>query len=278
MGYKEIHFWSNRAISTNDAFDLERYIDLAEVATEQIQKTHVYDANTESIRYPVIFGDASPNTLFKNGHWEEKGDQSNPKLLTPKYLHHVQPDAKLIISLREPASMIFSSYKYFTKDRLVVSVDNFHHCVLLTLAAFIDCEIHHSRTFCTFQSSAYFDIVTETEQACYTVLLAFQRCQYDIYISHWLEYFNHENLHVIRFEDTVKDPRSAVVNIWEFLGLRELPKVLLKTVSVMDPVNHQDSSLGDMREDTYAHIRNFFEVPNAKLAELLDNDIYLWHD
>ncbi len=51
-------------------------------------------------------GDASTGTLYYNRRWQtEPGNDVNmtePKYLNAHYLHAVQPEAKIIISLRNP--------------------------------------------------------------------------------------------------------------------------------------------------------------------------------
>ena len=69
MGAKEIKWWSNTPLSSNDIYDFERYLDIADIAVSQILKEKRANYVTNMTQYPMIFGDATPSTMFDNIQW-----------------------------------------------------------------------------------------------------------------------------------------------------------------------------------------------------------------
>ena len=69
IGGKEINWWSNNPLSENDIFNLERYMDIADLAVDRILEDFQVDPVTGLLEHPVIFGDGTPSTMFRNYQW-----------------------------------------------------------------------------------------------------------------------------------------------------------------------------------------------------------------
>ena len=102
---------------------------------------------TSEIRHPVIFGDGSPSTMFSTYHWMDS-HEDREILHTPKYLSHVYSSAKILAIFRNPVTMTFSSYKFFSKNLPETSVEHFHTCVVAAINTFRDCIANHSEDYC----------------------------------------------------------------------------------------------------------------------------------
>ena len=57
-------------------------------------------------------------------------------------MSHVQPDVKLIVILRDPVQMTFSSYKFFRMAESPPDVEEFHECVVHSIEV---CVIQYTR-------------------------------------------------------------------------------------------------------------------------------------
>ena len=123
------------------------------------------DFRSDEIRHPVIFGDGTPGIIFSNDHWERYvHTEDEQTVLTPKYLNHIQRNAKIIAILRNPVTMVFSSYKFFNHyvPSSVMSVDHFHMCVLEAIESLQSCaEYHHTEDYCILLKYRHLNISNE---------------------------------------------------------------------------------------------------------------------
>ena len=72
MGHKEITWWSNEPLTKNEVFNFERYMDIADLAVDRILEDVRVNPVTGQAEYPVIFGDGTPSTMFRNAQWVRK--------------------------------------------------------------------------------------------------------------------------------------------------------------------------------------------------------------
>ena len=69
MGGKEINWWSYSPLSNNEVFNFEIYLDIADLAVDRILDDVRVNQVTGQTEYPVIFGDGTPSTMFRNSQW-----------------------------------------------------------------------------------------------------------------------------------------------------------------------------------------------------------------
>ena len=73
MGAKEITWWSSlNPLTNNEVFNFERYMDIADLAVDRILDDVRINPDTGQTEYPVIFGDGTPSTMFRNTQWVRK--------------------------------------------------------------------------------------------------------------------------------------------------------------------------------------------------------------
>ena len=277
MGSKEVHWWGGPKLNNNDIYDFERYLDVADIGARQVFKVVRTTGIDRNRTRPVIFGDATPTTIYSQYHWKHYVDPTTlstnqPYLLTPKYIQHLQPGAKIIAALRNPTYMTFSSYKYFGRT-YDLSVDHFHSCVVLTTELFYKCEVKYSTRYCVFAPLSIFDF--GDQWSCRMVLMSLQKGYYYMFIEEWLIYFPREQLHIVRLEDISSQKITIIQELWNFLQLRPLStKLTFETRSVEK--NTSLYLIGKMKSATIKILENFFREPNIKLAILLHNDKFEW--
>ena len=69
MGGKEVAWWSGDPMTTNEVFNFERYLDVGDLAVDRILDDVRVNSVTGQTEYPVIFGDGTPATMFRNLQW-----------------------------------------------------------------------------------------------------------------------------------------------------------------------------------------------------------------
>ena len=77
---------------------------------------------TEPIESQPIIADGTPRLIWDGDHWQyDVINQAShrPDVLIPHKIHHMTPDAKFIVIMREPASRLVSDYKFFSRTRKV---------------------------------------------------------------------------------------------------------------------------------------------------------------
>jgi len=133
--------------------------------------------------------------LFKNVINKKYLGESSPSYLSdpeaPKLIHEVSPNAKIIISLRDPVERIFSNYLMnYNLGKLKLS---FHETIQKSL------KEKNSTTllFRISRAGLYFDDV-----------------------NRYLEKFGSDNVEIIIFEELVLDLDKTVEKILNFLGVR----------------------------------------------------------
>ena len=266
-GAKEIEWWSAEALSTDEVYNLHRYIDLMDSASQKILENVRLNLTDDSVRHPVIFGDGTPNTLFMNSQWNNymtNGTYKGNFLLTPMFLSQIQPDAKLLLILRNPITMIFSSYKYFNKQKISYSEDHFHMCVVFAVESFMKCQMTSSLEWCVFNYAPL-----KQPSGCRYVTRAIGLGHYHVYIQEWLRYFPREQLMILKLEHYSNQHRATVENIWKFLGLRKLPKQRTFRLNHVGKFNVGTSSIGNMYSKTKQILFRFYLPSIRKLMELI---------
>ena len=105
---------------------------------------------------------------------------------------------------------------------------------------------------------------------------------YYLYLLPWLQVFPRENFMFIRTEDMKKDTGKTLQEIFQFLGMSPLPDDALKFT--VQKTRHNQTILHSSNTDlllpssTKKLLRAYFRPFNEKLAELLNDDNFLWED
>ncbi|XP_052761792.1 carbohydrate sulfotransferase 15-like [Mya arenaria] len=124
---KEPHWLTRKRFSSNPYW--ASYEEYFRAATRQINAKKDPDGF-----HPVIVGDCSASTLWDNDYWTflpEYKNLTEPLYTNADYIHHFNPDAKIIAILRNPIDRLYSDYLYFTagKDK---GPERFHERVKKT--------------------------------------------------------------------------------------------------------------------------------------------------
>ena len=69
MGAKEIRWWNNEARHSDEIYELERYLDIADIGADKVMREATM-TKYEQMMHPIIFGDATPSTIFGENRWK----------------------------------------------------------------------------------------------------------------------------------------------------------------------------------------------------------------
>ncbi|WP_205334523.1 sulfotransferase domain-containing protein [Gordonia sp. BP-119] len=163
--------------------------------------------------------------------------------------HAANPDAKIIVMLRNPTDRAYSHYKW---DFLVGGKAARHRPEYASYAEYID--------FCLKLFPA-----TPAPSLC-----GFPLLQSGIYVTSlalWMDTFGRENVHVVLSEDFFRDTNATICGIHEFLGLApEAP-------APHPIVNQNPVSTPPQDESARRRLHQFYRPWNERLSSLLDRDL-----
>lgn len=214
--------------------------------------------------YHGITGEGTVDVVFDNKFWEMLPGNEHcrePVITNADYVHHINPDIKVIFIVRNPVERLYSDYIYEARFiKYPVSRHLFHEAVVDAIKNHTDCRKHNSLRACAYNATLE------------TFKIRLRVGMYNIFISDWLEIFPRKNILVVRSEDTGGQNREATYKrILEFLNIR--PFTRLEEVSIFQrgPTNTRSASekkLGDMLPETRTLIENFYEPFNKKLTKM----------
>ncbi|KAK7476399.1 hypothetical protein BaRGS_00032324 [Batillaria attramentaria] len=214
-------------------------------------------------------GDGSPTYFWRNYHWAlYPGNEGcgEPRVVIPDFIRRLLPDAKIIISFRNPADSLYSKYLQYGDKGFSRSPDHFHTLVTGQIRRYQDCFSHHSVRSCAYNVT----LSTETE-------VRLEKGLYAVFLADWFRIFPPDQFHIIRFEDYVADIRGHLQNMFDFLALDAMPETSLQEVASRPPANrgnHYD--VGPMLPVTRQVLEEFYTPFNRRLADLLSDKRFLW--
>lgn len=236
----------------------------------------IYRLKDDDGYHRLITGDCSASTLFDNVNWRMLPHADNaqePEYTNADYIHHINPNAKVIMMLRDPVSRLYSDFLYFHKN---VSQSSFHEAVTREIAWLNQCQKTYS-----FRSCMYAKHVKRGSR----VGKPMARIHIGIYHIHLKEFFRvfpRDQILILKLEDYSKSPEAAMKKIFGFLDLSNSAKLKLKilqnTSRHANARHKEDREKGQMWDSTRALLRDFHKPHNDALAELLQDDNFNYND
>jgi len=247
------------------------------------------------IRYLIHYQEASeyvaehPNSLLIDGSqstiWDTRN--TNNLCILPSLISRVVPSAKYIVLMRDPVSRLYSDFTYLCTSYLkahrmetspeyaMQSPDTFHIGAEIEVQEFQKCLESLPLDVCTHYVIDSKPNVSVAQPGCGRVRLGISL--YYVHIAKWLRTIPKEKFLFLRTDDLTKDPYAILSRIWKFLELPSQPSAELQDILY----SHTHSNLLSqtrMKPQTQQMLQNFFETYNKKLAELLQDDRFLWQD
>ncbi|XP_036121259.1 carbohydrate sulfotransferase 15 [Molossus molossus] len=274
---KEPHWWTRKRFGIvrlrdglRDRYPVEDYLDLFDLAAHQIhQGLQASSAEEHSKINRITIGEASASTMWDNNAWTFFYDNSSdgePPFLTQDFIHAFQPDAKLIVMLRDPVERLYSDYLYFASSNK--SADDFHEKVTEALQLFENCVRDYSLRACVYNNTLNNAMPVRLQVGLYAV-----------YLLDWLAVFNKEQFLVLRLEDHASNVKDTMHRVFRFLDLGPLSgkqEALMTKSPASNARRPEDRNLGPMWPVTQRILRDFYGPFNARLALVLADEAFTW--
>lgn len=230
-------------------------------AVEEIQKAET-TTPTGNKYYPKVFGDGSVTTSYDIGDaWIKKNpDVEGPPYTNADLLHAIQPDAKIIVMLREPTERARSWYYYM--HPLKNTPDDFQKLTMESIDCYNNCLKEHNERYCAYA----FGCPYKTFQGLNVGL-------YHIYLRDWIKAFSRKGVLILRLEDWHIDQVGVYKQMLEFLELRSLTPA--ETQRVLG-ARWTQISKKIANPQTQKALKEFYHPHNKKLEELLENNHNLY--
>ncbi|KAM4636158.1 carbohydrate sulfotransferase 15 isoform 1-T2 [Discoglossus pictus] len=274
---KEPHWWTRKRFGIvrlkeplHSPYPLEDYLDLFDLAAQEIQYIHQGDFTTKERHMdPILTGEASASTMWDNNAWTlfyDNVTNTEPPVLIQDFIHAFQPHAKFIIMLRDPVERLYSDYLYFAITNK--SAEDFHDKVNESVQMFGNCLQVSSLRSCAYNTTF-----------SNTLPVRLQVGLYAVYLWDWLSVFDMDQFLILRLEDHAVNVTQSMRMVSSFLDLGPLSDEQEAAI-IKNPASNsrrpQDCSLGPMLDQTRQLLRDFYRPFNQKLAQLLADDSYLW--
>ncbi|XP_062070003.1 carbohydrate sulfotransferase 15 isoform X2 [Lepus europaeus] len=215
------------------------------------------------------FGEASASTMWDNNAWTFFYDNSTagePPFLTQDFIHAFQPNAKLIVMLRDPVERLYSDYLYFASSNK--SADDFHEKVTEALQLFENCMLDYSLRACVYNNTLNNAMPVRLQVGLYAV-----------YLLDWLTVFSKDQFLILRLEDHASNVKYTMHKVFRFLNLgplSEKQEALLTKSPASNVRRPEDRSLGPMWPVTHKILQDFYGPFNARLAQVLADEAFAW--
>ncbi|XP_053244935.1 carbohydrate sulfotransferase 15 [Podarcis raffonei] len=271
---KEPHWWTRKRFGIirlrdgfHDRYPVEDYLDLFDLAAHQIQS--VLQGDTAKDFNKIIIGEASASTMWDNNAWiffYDNSTEGEPPFLIQDFIHAFQPNAKLIVMLRDPVERLYSDYLYFANANK--SVEDFHEKVAESLQLFENCLADYSLRACVYNNTINNAMPVRLQVGLYVVFLL-----------DWLTVFNKDQILVLRLEDHASNVKFTMHMVFQFLdlgALSEKEEALITKSPASNTRRPEDRNLGPMLPITKEILRDFYQPFNTKLAQVLSDEAFLW--
>ena len=277
---KEGHFW--KYFMTND----DQYVYQLQALKSYYYLFHFAEAAKRIKRNPqTITLDASPSTILTIKHGPLLVDSD---LCTfPRIVSTVLPDAKYIVILRNPITLLWSDYWFYCamknwktengqvkvpKGYLKHGPDMFHQHSVTAINEYMSCLQANSE----FECARLATLEMHPGEGCGTRLGA---GLYYLHIVKWLSVLPRKQFLFLRTEDVADHSQSVMQRVWKFLGLHPFVQntqaVHCKSWS---EVSGENNTTMKMFPQTKKMLSSFYEPYNRILAVLLKDDDFLWND
>ncbi|XP_048730666.2 carbohydrate sulfotransferase 15-like isoform X2 [Ostrea edulis] len=237
----------------------------------QIPKIWEMKVSTDGSRYSdIITGHGDPMDFWDNRFWRHipQNDEgaSEPTYTTANLVHHVQPNMKLILLLRDPVERLYSHYYH---QRLGTSPEDFHVDVSASIRHLARCERQNTLRSCLYNQSLLQNMPTHLYASFY-----------DVHITNWLNVFPRSQIFITRTEDFSRDIKRHLLHLFKFLDVGDVPE---KVLNKMSDMSHRYRSIfkvkaGPMLNRTRRMLIDYFREPMKRLSSILNDPRYTWDD
>ncbi|GFO41720.1 carbohydrate sulfotransferase 15 [Plakobranchus ocellatus] len=265
------HHWFNFVQYTNKFSDFDVYLQPFQRLANKVQE----DLKTQSYSRRIT-GDFTPDYLCDSMRW--RCMEGNEESQTPRYtnahaIHRLNPNAKIIILLREPVERLYSRFKHmihvskrFQRYWGHPTPGTFHEASMRAIQLYSDCLQLYPPRQCLYNDTVFKKAMMND--------LGF----YPVCLQDWVDVFPKENFFFIQFEDYIQNRTRTFDKVFEFLDMAPIEdQELQKAMTSTKIFNTGFFKAEPMLEKTKEALRLFFspfvqdlkKIPILKLPDLI---------
>ncbi|XP_076449099.1 carbohydrate sulfotransferase 15-like [Babylonia areolata] len=259
--------------------------------------------------HTTIIGEVAENLLWDNHFWPVlpgNEGQLEPRYTNADYLHHLDPDVKVIIILRDPTERLYEEYQKAAAEQQGVeaSPEDFHSRVTYSLDVLRTCLSTQPLRSCVY------DGVHDDSDTAVGVRAGL----YVPMVQDWLRVFPRQQLHVLHYETFRRRIRIEMIKLVQFLDLKGVTLAQIEAMiqragtvekrkkrkrkpeaekeeeeeeeegeemerwrqGLKDLLEQQEKEKDQMLQETREMLDGFYKPFNRLLATLLEDDAFLW--
>ena len=199
----------------------------------------------------------------------------------PLLLTTLLPHSKYIVIVRHPIRRLLSEFYYFASKgcKTPANADTFHNTAVNHINAFNKCLAEkRDDYYCLYR---HLDWLEQEEASC--IQLKLEATLYVYTLQQWIQEIKTGNLLVLRNEDLEADDVAVATRLYLFLGLSLPIEPIFREfhgVHTNQQIFLQHPREGNIaiRNDTWNLLSDFFQPYNTRLADLLQDDAFLWKE
>ena len=205
--------------------------------------------------------------------------------LLPSVIPEILPKAKFIIVMREPLSMLYSWFWYSCsrvkqpvplRDYKLKGPDIFHERIVAKIRHINSCIMMFPLEKCISEMTTTPKLFLSLMPKCGETVL--ERALYYIYIQKWLSVIPRERFLFLTLEELSRDWNQTTNRLWKFIGVSSFAvNKCTKATNKQKAVDYTNDPRLAMRNDTRDILKGFFRPYNQRLANLLGDRKFLWH-
>ncbi|XP_072019378.1 carbohydrate sulfotransferase 15-like [Amphiura filiformis] len=237
----------------------------------------------------LIAGDGSPSIFWDNIEWKTTLTAACQNLTTPRYvladvIRTVLPKTKILAVFRNPITRLYSDYNYANRS---CTPAFFHDSVTEATRIFSSCLASSTRKECVYKyfteiykNSLHHKLPKERPGMNMNPIKRLFKGYYSLFVPDWLKAFPRDQVMFIRMEDWHSECTTMLPNIYQFLDLEPLSKqntdeICNKTLKNSTPGMN---AKGPMLDTTKQLLDKFYAPDRKDLAQILNDDRFLWND
>ncbi|XP_064601113.1 carbohydrate sulfotransferase 15-like [Liolophura sinensis] len=263
---KEPHWWCK--MRHKKGASMLTYLRCFQRAAQMIAGSNNYTTVVTEPRYQITM-DCSASTMWDHSNWryipQNNLTSDEPSVTNIHSIHHLLPNAKMIVIMRNPIDRLYSDYLFFQTN---LGASNFHQKVIRSIAKLESCFKTRTTRACVYDSQ----IVGGLEVRLYIGV-------YSVYIEDWFQLYPRDQFLFLQSEDYGANVTKSILNVFSFLDLVIPEESKLHNIAKQPHANRRSKknrNLGEMLPETRALLEKFYSPWNKRLAKLLNDNRFLW--
>ena len=207
--------------------------------------------------------------------------------LLPSVIPEILPKAKFIIVMREPLSMLYSQFWYSCsrveqpvplRDYKLKGPDIFHERIVAKIRHINSCLTVFPLVKCTSESGTFPIPFNPLMPECGGIKI--YKALYYVHIQKWLSVIPRERFLFLTLEELSGNLKQTTNRLWKFIGVSSFTinkHICTQATNKQNAVDYTNDPRLVMRNDTREILKGFFRPYNQRLADLLGDRKFLWH-